>query len=97
MSVQVVKRVWDTSQVSGRPLIVLLALAHLADSKGEVGTTAHDLQHRCRLNVQQLEGCLEQLIATRHIAVKGPDAEHGRLFIRLFPEKGWARRRTAQP
>lgn len=89
MSVKWTTRIWRESQVGGRPLIVLLALGHMADNGGELGITAQDLQHRCRLNRQQLDGCLEQLTATRHISVKGPDVLQGRLYITLFPGRTW--------
>jgi MarR family len=77
-------------------LILLLALGHLANNAGEVHATAKDLQHRCRLNDQQFSGCIEQLVSTGHIAVKGPDAEQGRLHIVVFPEKGWTLKRGAR-
>jgi hypothetical protein len=90
MSVKWVTRVWNEAQVGGRPLILLLALGHQANTAGEVYVTAKDLRTRCRLNEAQFEGCVEQLQVTRHIQVKGPDAEQGRLHITLFPEKQWA-------
>jgi CTP-dependent riboflavin kinase len=79
MNVRVVNKVWKESQVSGRPLIVLLALASRANERGEVDITANDLQHQCRLNAQQFSGCLEQLESTRQIQVKGPNAAQERL------------------
>jgi hypothetical protein len=40
-----------------------------------------------RLNELQFSGALEQLVVTKHIEVKGPDASEGRLYVTLFPSQ----------
>jgi hypothetical protein len=90
MSVKWINRTWNDAQVSGRPLILLLALATRANAEGQVQITAHDLRHQTRLNEMQFRGALEQLEVTKHLEIKGPDVHEGRLHIILLPGKSWA-------
>jgi hypothetical protein len=89
MSVTYTRRVWREAPVGGRPLMVLLALADGADSKGEVSCTRHDLQHKTRLNALQVAGALEQLTTMKLLAMAPWDPAE-RMTFRLFPEPGWA-------
>jgi hypothetical protein len=73
MSVTYSRKVWREAPVSGRPLVVLLALADGADRKGEVSCTRHDLQHKTRLNALQLAGALEQLSTQKLLAMATGD------------------------
>jgi len=95
MSLTYIRRVWNNAQISGRPLTVLLALATRADRKGEVQVRLTDLQQQCRLNRDQCEGALEQLLTTTHIAMSRPN-EQGRVTITLIPARGWTLRRATE-
>jgi hypothetical protein len=89
MSVTYTRRVWREAPVSGRPLMVLLALADGADGNGEVSCTRLDLQRKTRLNALQIVGALEQLRTMKLLAMETWDPA-GLITFQLFPEPGWA-------
>jgi hypothetical protein len=70
MSMKAIRHVWKDSQVSGRPLVVLLALATRADQAGQLRMSLKDLRLQTRLNETQVSGAVETLVTTRRIGVK---------------------------
>jgi hypothetical protein len=69
--------------------LVLLVLATKANDKGEVLISLKEIRQQTRMNDAQVRGGLEQLITTKHVAVKWPTDGLDVLGVQLSPGKGW--------
>jgi hypothetical protein len=93
MSMKAIRQAWKDTQLSGRPLLVLLALATKADAQGQLHTSLKDLRLQTRLNEVQVSGAIETLVTTKRIEVKwlSKIINEGDLDVQLYPHKSWQR------
>jgi len=93
MSMTMIRAAWKDTQLSGRPLVVLLALATKANTNNILTISLKDLRLQTRLNEVQVSGAIETLVTTRRIAVKwlSKVLNEGSLEVQLYPEKSWQR------
>jgi hypothetical protein len=91
MSLKMIRHVWKDSQLSSRPLLVMLALATKAETSGKLAISLKAVRQQTRLNEAQVSGALETLVTTKRIAVKwlSKVLNDGDLEVELYPPKGW--------
>lgn len=91
MSIEVVKRVWESSGVKGSSLVVLLALADSADEWGVAHFRDDLLAQRCRVSVVGLGRILKRLEQAGEILRRGNRAAILVGADRQYAERGLQR------
>lgn len=69
MSLKAMNHVWDTSKQKGNPLLVLLAIADIADDNGDAYPGVTKLAKKCRMTVRNLQKITSKLEAAGELLV----------------------------
>lgn len=86
MSIKIMSKVWELSELSGGDLLVLLAIADFANDKGIAWPSVETLSKKARLSERQTQYVVQRLEKLKFLEIGDNEGPKGVNTYRVMPE-----------